>query len=169
VLIYADHIRPAAVTFILPHGLADDLSGLFSPPADSKIEDIVTGNQIWNGRIVGIGNVTAREAGDYALSVGLDSLGISGRCRVAIRLKNSMCSLARTEIDVSRLSLLCVDTADPSRRRSIPSAIQEFRGLLCTDRCSGNKMPESGYNIVVHAITSPSLFRGHRCRAGGKI
>jgi hypothetical protein len=44
--------------------------------------------------------------------------------------------------------IVCLDIADPPRRRSIPLAIQEFRELLRSDRCSGNKSHKGNYNIV---------------------
>jgi NADH dehydrogenase (ubiquinone) Fe-S protein 2 len=67
---HAAYVRPGGVAFDLPHGLLDDIfkwATQFSSRVD-EIEEVVTGNRIWQQRTIGIGKVTAQQALDYSFS-----------------------------------------------------------------------------------------------------
>jgi NADH:ubiquinone oxidoreductase subunit D len=68
--LHAAYIRPGGVAFDLPHGLLDDIfkwATQFSSRVD-EIEEVVTGNRIWQARTIGIAPVTAEQALAYGFS-----------------------------------------------------------------------------------------------------
>jgi NADH dehydrogenase (ubiquinone) Fe-S protein 2 len=68
--LHAAYVRPGGVAFDLPHGLLEDIfkwATQFSSRVD-EIEEVVTGNRIWQQRTIGIGKVTAKQALDYSFT-----------------------------------------------------------------------------------------------------
>lgn len=74
--LHAAYIRPGGVAQDLPLGLLKDIyswAGRFSSRLD-EMEELLTGNRLWQQRVVGIGVYTAKQAMDWGLS------GVMLRC-----------------------------------------------------------------------------------------
>jgi len=68
--IHAAYIRPGGVAQDLPLGFLDDLLTFCEgfPTRLDEVEEILTGNPIWKGRLVDVGIVSARDAQDLGFS-----------------------------------------------------------------------------------------------------
>jgi len=67
---HAAYIRPGGVSQDLPLGFLDDLITFCAgfPTRLDEVEEILTGNPIWKGRLVDVGVVNARDAQDQGFS-----------------------------------------------------------------------------------------------------
>lgn len=68
--LHAAYIRPGGVSQDLPLGLLDDIY-IFSEQFGTRIdetEELLTGNRIWRQRLVGVGNVSAKNAKNWGFS-----------------------------------------------------------------------------------------------------
>jgi NADH dehydrogenase (ubiquinone) Fe-S protein 2 len=73
---HAAYVRPGGVAFDLPLGFMEDVHKWcegYSRRID-EVDDLLTGNRIWNQRTVGIGVVTAEEA----LNLGFSGVMVRG-------------------------------------------------------------------------------------------
>lgn len=67
---HAAYVRPGGVAFDLPMGLLADINAFveqFSRRVD-EMEELLTNNRIWKGRLVDVGVVTAQQALDWGFS-----------------------------------------------------------------------------------------------------
>ncbi|KAG0325620.1 NADH dehydrogenase Fe-S protein subunit 2 ndufs2 [Dissophora globulifera] len=67
---HAAYVRPGGVSLDIPRGLLEDIhtwADQFGQRMD-EAEELITGNRIWQGRTVGVGKVTAKEALDWGFS-----------------------------------------------------------------------------------------------------
>jgi NADH dehydrogenase (ubiquinone) Fe-S protein 2 len=67
---HAAYVRPGGVALDLPNGLLNDIYewALQFPSRIDEMEELLTGNRIWQGRLVDIGKVTAQQALDWGFS-----------------------------------------------------------------------------------------------------
>jgi NADH:ubiquinone oxidoreductase subunit D len=67
---HAAYIRPGGVSQDLPMGLLDDIVSFCSsfPDRLDEIEELLSGNPIWKGRLVDVGVVSAKDAQDWGFS-----------------------------------------------------------------------------------------------------
>jgi len=67
---HAAYIRPGGISAELPRGLLDDVYTFCSsfPYRLAEIEEMLTANRIWKGRLVDIGVVTAKKAIEWGFS-----------------------------------------------------------------------------------------------------
>ncbi|KAG1171982.1 hypothetical protein G6F70_007592 [Rhizopus microsporus] len=68
--LHAAYVRPGGVAFDLPHGLLQDIHDWSEQFADrvDEIEELLSGNRIWQIRTRNVGVVTAKEAQDWNFS-----------------------------------------------------------------------------------------------------
>jgi NADH dehydrogenase (ubiquinone) Fe-S protein 2 len=67
---HASYIRPGGVQYDLPIGLLDDIYA-FCKQCSSRIdevEELLTNNRIWKQRLVGIGQITYKQATQLGFS-----------------------------------------------------------------------------------------------------
>ncbi|KAI8874138.1 NADH dehydrogenase I, D subunit [Ramicandelaber brevisporus] len=67
---HAAYIRPGGVAEDLPRGLLQDIHDWANqfPSRLDEVEEMLTGNRIWKGRLINIGKVTADQAMSYSFS-----------------------------------------------------------------------------------------------------
>ncbi|KAI9193421.1 nife hydrogenase-like protein, partial [Polychytrium aggregatum] len=67
---HAAYVRPGGVSLDLPIGLLDDIYqwALQYGGRIDELEESLSNNRIWKGRLIGIGKVTAQQALDYSFS-----------------------------------------------------------------------------------------------------
>ena len=145
---HAAYVRPGGVSQDLPMGLLEDIhtwGQQFNHRLD-EMEELLTGNRIWQSRLVDVGTVTARDAIAYGFS-GVMLRG-SG---VAWDLRKEAPYDAYSQVDFDGPVGVAGDCYD----RYICRVEEMRQSLRIISQCL-NKMPPGPYKVDDYKVTPPS-------------